>query len=120
MGSLGLELTEFVSTSKGKSSLRKNDQEAALNHFKRLVEVASGFETKIVNTVSLWPFHGVPWPNIKERPLMQTFLMPENLQYDTDFYKIWSHYVSLMKRFCDVSLEHINAYRKNNTMRISL
>jgi len=103
MGSSGLELTEFVSTPRGTSSLRKNDQEAALNHFNRLVEVASEFETKIVNTVSLWPFHGVPWPNIKERPLMQTFLMPQNLPYDTDFDKIWSNYVSLMKRFCDVA-----------------
>jgi len=97
-----LELTEFVSTPRGTSSFRKSDQDEALDHFKRLVEVAVEFETEIVNTVSLWPFHGVQWPNIKERPLMQTFLMPENLPYDVDFDKIWTNYVNLMRRFCDI------------------
>jgi len=57
--SLGLELTEFVSTPRGMTSLKKQDREAALSHFKRLVEVASEFETGIVNTVSPWSFHGV-------------------------------------------------------------
>jgi len=101
MDSSGLELTEFVSTPGGTSSLRREDQEASLTHFRRLVEVASEFETRIVNTVSLWPFHGVKWPNIKERPLMQTFLMPEDLPYDTDYERIWTNYVDLTRRFCD-------------------
>jgi len=100
--SSGLELTEFVSTPKGMSSLKKEDQEAALRHFRRLVEVASEFGTKIVNTVSPWPFHDVEPPNIRERPLMQTFLMPANLPYNTDFDKIWINYVNLMKKFCDI------------------
>ncbi len=102
IGSSGLELTEFVSTPRGMASLAKEDQEAALSHFKRLVEVASEFETEIVNTVSPGPFHGVELPNVKERPLRQTFLMPENLPYNVDFDKIWTSHVNLMKRFCDI------------------
>jgi len=100
--SLGLELTEFISTPKGMASLNREEQKAALSHFERLVEVASEFETKIVNTVSPWPFHGVEPPNIKRRPLLQTFLMPENLPYNADFDEIWMSYVDLMKRFCEV------------------
>jgi len=101
--SSGLELTEFVSTPDGMTSLKKEDQEAALSHFKRLVEVASEFETGIVNTVSPWPFHGIEAPDIKERPLMQTFLMPKNLPYDLDLDAVWNSYVELTKKFCDVA-----------------
>ena len=100
--SQGLELTEFVSTPEGMASLKKEDREASVRHFRRLVEVASQFETKIVNTVSPWPFNDIEAPDIKDRPLMQTFLMPENLPYNTDFDKIWTNYVNLVKRFCDI------------------
>ncbi|MEM1582707.1 MAG: sugar phosphate isomerase/epimerase [Candidatus Bathyarchaeia archaeon] len=102
VSSLGMEITEFVSTPRGMSSLRKEDQDEALSHFKRLVEVASDIGTKIVNTVAPWPFSDMPSPDIKRRPLMQTFLMPENLPYDLDMDLVWNSYVSLMKKFADL------------------
>ena len=97
--SLGLELTEFVSTPRGMASLRKEDQDAALEHFKKLVEVTSRFDTKIVNTVSPWPFQTRP-PDIKERPLMQVFSY--DIRYDQDMDAIWESYVNLMRKFADV------------------
>lgn len=100
--SLGLELTEFVSTPEGMASLKRGDQEAALNHFRRLVEVGSEFETGIVNTVSPWPFHGIEAPDVKERPSRQTFLMPEDLPYDLDMDAVWDSYVVLTRKFCDI------------------
>ena len=102
MNSSGLELTEFVSTPGGMASVKREDQEAALDHFRRLVEVASEFETGIVNTVSPWPFNDIEAPDIKERPLMQTFLMPEKLPYDLDLDAVWQSYVELTKKFCDI------------------
>ena len=102
MDSLGLELTEFVSTPEGMASLERRDQRAALDHFRRLVEVASEFETGIVNTVSPWPFHGIAAPDVKQRPLMQTFLMPSDLPYNLNFDAVWNSYVELTKRFCDI------------------
>lgn len=46
VSSLGMEITEFISTPRGMSSLREEDQDEALSHFRRLVEVASGIGTK--------------------------------------------------------------------------
>lgn len=100
--SSGLELTEFVSTPREMASLEKQDQESALSHFKRLVEVASEFETGIVNTVSPWPFYGIRAPDMKERPLMQTFLMPANIPYDLDLGALWDSHVELTRKFCDL------------------
>jgi len=97
--SLGLELTEFVSTPGGMASLKKEDQDAALEHFNKLVEVASRFGTKIANTVSPWPFRTRP-PDIKERPLMQVFSY--DIPYDQDMDAVWKSYVNLMRKFADV------------------
>lgn len=99
IASLGLELTEIVSTPQGMASLRKEDQEDALSHFKKLVEVGSELGTKIVNSVSPWPFD-TPMPRLMQRPLMQTFLL--DIQYDQDMEAIWISYVNLMKKFADV------------------
>jgi sugar phosphate isomerase/epimerase len=99
ISSLGLELTEFVSTPQGMASLRKKDQDDALSHFKKLVEVGSELGTKIVNSVSPWPFD-TPMPRLMQRPLMQTFLL--DIPYDQDMEAIWVSYVSLMKKFADV------------------
>jgi len=97
--SLGLELTEFVSTPRGMASLRKEDKDAAVEHFRKLVEVASWFGTKVVNTVSPWPFETRP-PDIKERPLMQVFSC--DIRYDQDMDAVWESYVNLMRKFADV------------------
>ena len=99
--SLGMEITEFVSTPK-LGSLKKEDQEKAFSHFKRLVEVASEIGTKIVNTLAPWPFPGTPKLDIKRRYLKQTFLMPESLPYDLDMNVVWNSYVELMRRFADI------------------
>jgi len=99
LGSLGLELTEFVSTPRNMASLKKEDQDVALEHFKELVEVASRFDTRIVNTVSPWPFQTRP-PDIKERPLMQVFSY--DIPYDQDLDAVWESYVNLMRKFADV------------------
>lgn len=95
----GLEVTEFVSTPRGMASLKKEDKRQALDHFTRLVEVATELGTTIVNTVSPWPFNS-PAPSIKNRPLMQTFLL--NIPYNQDMTLLWESYVDLMKQFAAV------------------
>lgn len=52
----------------------------------------------MVNTVAPWPFSDTPSPDIKRRPLMQTFLMPENLPYDLNMDLVWNNYVNLMRK----------------------
>ncbi len=95
----GLEVTEFVSTPRGMASLRPADREAALDHFRRLVAVATELGAPIVNTVSPWPF-STPTPAIKRRPVLQTFHV--DIEYPQDMTAIWAGYVALMQQFADV------------------
>ena len=68
----GLLLSELVSTPAGMASPDKQARDAAVEHFKRMVDVAVGLGAEIVNTVSVFPF-AIEAPRITDRPLMQEY-----------------------------------------------
>ena len=99
IASEGLELSEFVSTPPGMASPEPKDRDAAVEHFKRMVEVAVGLGTKTVNTVSVFPF-AIEVPRITDRPHMQEFSVdyPSGL----DWKQNWEDYVDAVRRCCDI------------------
>ena len=99
IASEGLELSEFVSTPSGMASAQKKERDAAVEHFKRMVEVAVDLGTKTVNTVSVFPF-AIEVPRITDRPHMQEFSVdyPAGL----DWKQNWQDYVDAMRRCCDI------------------
>lgn len=82
----GLELSEFVSTPKGMSHPDAAMRADAVEHFKRMLEVADGLGTKMVNSVSVYPF-AIEFPRITDRPLMQEQLVdiPSGLDWRQNF-----------------------------------
>jgi sugar phosphate isomerase/epimerase len=99
IASEGLELSEFVSTPPGMASREQQDRDAAVEHFKRMVEVAVGLGTKTVNTVSVFPF-AIEVPRITDRPHMQEFSVdyPSGLNWQQN----WEDYVDAVRRCCDI------------------
>lgn len=97
---LGMELTGFNVPIQGVTSLKKEDQDAALSLFKKQVELTQEFGAKIATGCSQFPFHGIRGPNSKERPLVQTFGV--DIPYNVDLDVVWKSYVNLMKKFADV------------------
>jgi sugar phosphate isomerase/epimerase len=82
----GLELSEFVSTPKGMSHPDAEVRAEAIDHFKRMLEVADGLGTKMVNSVSVYPL-AIEFPGITARPLMQEQLVdiPSGLDWKRNF-----------------------------------
>src|SRR4051794_830088 len=82
----GLELSEFVSTPKGMSHPEASVRAAAVDHFKRMLEVGAALGTKMVNSVSVYPF-AIEFPPITARPLMQEQLVdiPSGLDWKQNF-----------------------------------
>src|SRR5262249_22946081 len=70
IGDLGLELSEFVSTAAGMVSPEASAREGCLEHFRRMVEVAEGLGTRMINTVAPTP-HGVRVLPLKMLPTAQ-------------------------------------------------
>jgi sugar phosphate isomerase/epimerase len=99
IASEGLELSEFVSTPPGMASFEKKERDGAVEHFKRMVEVAIGLGTNTVNTVSVFPF-AIEVPRITDRPHMQEFSVdyPSGL----DWKQNWEDYVDTVRRCCDI------------------
>lgn len=99
IASEGLELSEFVSTPSGMASTKREERDAAVEHFKRMVEVAVGLGTKLVNSVSVYPF-AISVPRVTDRPLMQEFMVdyPSHLNWKQN----WEDYVEAMRRCCDI------------------
>ncbi len=99
IASEGLELSEFVSTPPGMASPEPKDRDAAVEHFKRMVEVAVGLGTTTVNTVSVFPF-AIEVPRITDRPHMQEFSVdyPSGLNWKQN----WEDYVDAVRRCCDI------------------
>jgi len=95
----GLELSEFVSTPPGMASPEKKERDAAVEHFKCMVDVAVGLGTKMVNTVSVFPF-AIEVPRITDRPHMQEYSVyyPPGL----DWKQNWEDYVADVRRRCDI------------------
>jgi sugar phosphate isomerase/epimerase len=99
IASEGLELSEFVCTPPGMASPDKKERDAAVEHFKLMVEVAVGLGTKTVNTVSVFPF-AIEVPRITDRPHMQEYSVyyPPGL----DWKQNWEDYVDAVRRCCDI------------------
>lgn len=95
VASEGLEISEFVSTPRGMADPDPAVRAAAVEHFKRMLEVADGLGTKMVNSVSVYPF-GLEYPRITDRPLMQEQLV--DLPAGLDWQRNWEDYVEVMRQ----------------------
>ena len=95
INSEGLELSGFVSTSRGMANPDKNERERAIDYFKKHVEVGKELGTKIVNTVSDNPF-AMKLPILSILPLLQKFQVdiPSGLDWDRN----WQEYVEVIRR----------------------
>lgn len=84
--STGLELSEFVCTPRGMSHPDATMRADALECFKRILEVADALGTKMVNSVSAYPF-AIEFPRITDRPLMQEQIVdiPSGLDWERNF-----------------------------------
>lgn len=97
----GLVLSEFVSTPRGMAHPDPKVREAAVDHFKRLIEVGVALGTEIVNTVSPYPFD-LPFPRITSLPLVQELWadIPAGLDWDRN----WQDFVEVVRR-CALACE---------------
>ncbi len=91
----GMEISEFVSTPRGMADPDKATRANAVEYFKRMLEVADGLGTKMVNSVSVHPFN-IEFPRITDRPLMQEqrVEIPSGL----DWKQNWVDYVDVVRQ----------------------
>jgi len=99
IASEGLELSEFVSTPSKMASANKAERDASVEHFKRAVEVAAELGTKLMNTVSVFPF-AIPIRPVTDRPHMQEFSV--DYPSDLNWKQNWDDYVDVVRRCCDI------------------
>src|SRR5215472_4491396 len=85
----GLELSEFVSTPRGMADPDAQVRAQSVEHFKRMLDVADGLGTKMVNSVSVHPFN-LEFPRITDRPLMQEQLV--EIPPGLDWRRNWEDY----------------------------
>lgn len=102
LADLDLTLSEFVSTPRGMASPDAETRDQAVEHFKRMVEVAVELGTGIVNSVAPYPFD-LPFPNITLKHLAQEWTV--DLDPDLDWQQNWDDYVGVVRRFCDICEE---------------
>src|ERR1700736_2965061 len=72
----GVALSQFVSTPLGLSHPEAGQRDAAVDHFRRTVEVRAALGAPIVDRVSGWPValrQGRDFPRIVTKPLVQSF-----------------------------------------------
>ena len=95
----GLELSEFVSTPRGMASPDKSARDAAIEHFKKQVEVGVALGAKIINSVSSYPFE-IRAPHLTTLPHVQKFQVdyPTGLNWQRN----WLDYVDVIRRCCDI------------------
>jgi sugar phosphate isomerase/epimerase len=95
----GLELSEFVSTPRGMASPDPQARAQAIDHFKRMVEVAVELGAGLVNTVAPTPFD-LAVPRITDKHLRQEW----GLEVDPrlDWRQNWADYVDLTRRCCAI------------------
>ena len=95
----GLMISQFVSTPHDLSHADKTKRDAAVDHWKRTVEVGTALGAKIINMVSTHPFamrDTVEIPRITTKPLVQQFAtrdVPRGVDWDQN----WRDYVEAMK-----------------------
>src|SRR5205814_55524 len=82
MADLGLSVSEFVSSAVGMASLDRGQQDACVEHFRRMCDTARELGTGIVNTVCPTPL-GLRFPPLKQLPTAQlwTVDLPEGLEW---------------------------------------
>ncbi len=97
IASEGLVLSEFVSTPPGMASPDKHMRDAAVDHFKRQVEVGAELGAPLINSVSAYPFD-IRAPHITVLPHVQLFQVdyPPGL----DWQQNWLDYVDVIRRCC--------------------
>lgn len=95
----GLTLSQFVSTPHDLSSGDAGKRDAAVEHWKRAVEVGSQLGAKLINMVSSHPFamrDGQEIPRITTKPLVQRYAAraPQGQDWDRNF----QDYVEALRR----------------------
>ncbi|HTK08748.1 MAG TPA: sugar phosphate isomerase/epimerase family protein [Ktedonobacteraceae bacterium] len=100
----GIEISEFVSTPHGLANPDKARREQAVDHFKRTAEIAVELGTKIVNSVSVYPFE-LSYPWITDMPHLQEFKI--NIPSGLDWQRNWEDYVESTRQ-CAVICEQAN------------
>ena len=95
----GLMLSEFVSTPRGMANPDKKIRDAAVEHFKRQVEVGVELGTNIINSVSSYPFD-IAAPHITVLPHVQKFQV--ELPAGLDWKQNWLDYVDVIRRCCRI------------------
>ena len=96
---LGLELSEFVSTPRGMAHPDAAFRDQAVEHFKRVTEVAAALGTSIVNAVAPYPFD-IRFPNIMLKHTIQEWTL--DLDPGLDWQRNWADYVAVTRRLCDL------------------
>ena len=86
----GLLLSQFVSTPHELSSAEKPKRDAAIEHWRRAVEVGAELGASLVNMVSCHPFamrDSQEFPRITTKPLVQTYSakIPSGLDWDRNY-----------------------------------
>lgn len=99
MDDLGLELSEFVSTPRGMAHPDAKVRDGAVEHFKRLVEVAQELGTDMVNGVAPHPFE-IQFPRIMQKHIHQEWTI--DLDPTLDWDRNWQDFVDVVRRCCDV------------------
>lgn len=94
----GMVLSQFVVNNGGAASADPARRTAAVDMFKRGVDVAVSLGATIVNTVTHMPFD-LPYPRITDRPLMQTFSI--ELDPRLDWEQNWNDYVAALRACAD-------------------
>lgn len=96
---LGLPLSEFVSTPRGMASADAAARDAAVDHFREVVETAVALGTDMVNTVSPNAFN-LTLPRIMEKPVAQHWGadLPKGLDWEEN----WKAYVEVTARCCEI------------------
>ena len=99
LADLDLELSEFVSTPKGMASPEAAVRDQAVDHFKRMVEVAVELGTDMVNSVAPYPFD-MTFPRIMLKHVYQEWTA--EFEPDLNWAQNWDDYVALVRRCCDI------------------
>jgi sugar phosphate isomerase/epimerase len=105
LDSEGLEISQFVSTPHDLSSGDAAKRAAAVEHWKRTVEVGTGLGAKLINMVSSHAFamrDTVEIPRITTKPLVQQFAT-RNVPRGVDWDRNYDDYVEALKKCAKLS-----------------
>lgn len=105
----GIAVSQFVSTPHDLSSADKAKRDAAVEHWRRAVEVGTALGSPIINMVASHPFamrDGEQIPRITTKPLVQTYAakVASGLDWERNFHD----YVDALKR-CAAACESAGA-----------